>query len=455
MIRMKRSKPTAARSRGRKRCVTMRFTDDVRATGLFLKPAEAVQCNCSEGVLQTLPEWKYVLNGNGEKIGCNISNLLEVRSLKADNSGKAFQDVYYTTTLNGSFLYYKTDVSNFYAVITNCGRVDPMFLKTTSGARLVLCSEKGVSLVTLSGSAQTFTMDGALGIGAFFKHRLFLGMKGGLVKYSAPEEFTNFTDTSDDGGQIAFPHCGGEIVAMKAYDDALYIFFRSGIMRLDARGEPSSFYAERLDYTGGDIFERTICVCQHAVYFLARGGLYRLKGKKTERLDLPVRFPSERTGMEGSAVWKDKPMIRYQNADGVFKTIVVANDGKSVYFMRDLNLLGKGEDGKVLFVDNGKYLCELTDKGEYCFEGSLFTKETDFGSPQKKRLERLHFYGEGDFNLSLFWENGSLYRHVEFLNGCATVEVPRAEYGVWYRFIFALGRATKITEVKAEYKAMD
>ena len=235
MITMKRSKPTSARSRGHSRCVTLRFTDDRDAVGLVLKPTEIVECDASEGWLRTLPEWKYVLNGEGAKIGCNISNLLCVGSLKADNSGRAFQDVYYLTTINGSFLYYKTDVSNFYAVITNCGKVDSMFLKTKAGARIALCSEKGVSLSSLSGSVQTFTMDGALGIGALFKHRLFVAMKGGLVKYSAPEDFTNFTDTSDDGGQISFPHYGGEIVAMKTYDDALYIFFRSGIMRLGAR----------------------------------------------------------------------------------------------------------------------------------------------------------------------------------------------------------------------------
>jgi hypothetical protein len=432
----------------------MRFTADRDAVGLVLKPTEAFECDSSTGILQTLPEWKYVLNDNGEKIGCNISNLLEVRSLKADNDGKKFQDVYCLMTLNGSFLYYKTAVSNFYAVITNCGQVDPILSKTRDGTRFILCSGKGVSLGTLGGTVQTFTMDGVLGIGALFKHRLFLGMKGGKVKYSAPEDFTNFTNSSDDGGQITFPNYGGEIIAMKPYDDALYIFFRSGIMRLDGRGEPSSFYAERLDYTGGDIFERTICVCQHAVYFLARNGLYRLKGKKTERLDLSVQFPSEATGKEGCAVWKDSPIFRYQTADGSFKTIVVAKDGKSACFMRDLNLLGKGEDGKVLFVDAAKYLCELTEQGEYYGEGRFFAQETDFGSPQKKRLERLRFYGEGSFNLVVFWENGSLQKRVEFKNGYATVEIPRAEYGVWFQFGFELGRATKITSVKAEYKTM-
>ena len=41
-------------------------------------------------------------------------------------------------------------------------------------------------------------------------------MREGIVKYSAPEDFTNFDESVDEGGSIEFPNCGGEIVAMKA-----------------------------------------------------------------------------------------------------------------------------------------------------------------------------------------------------------------------------------------------
>jgi hypothetical protein len=281
-----------------------------------------------------------------------------------------------------------------------------------------------------------------------------VALKGGVLKYSAPEDFSNFGETENLGGSMAFPHCGGEIIAMKPYQDTLYIFFKSGIMRLKAGGEPSGFYAERLDYAGGDIFSRTICVCQHAIYFLSRSGLYRLKGKKTERLDLDVDFPQEETGFEGCSVWKDRPMIRYHVGDDVYTTIIVGKDGKSAFFMKDLADLGRGEDGRVFFTDKGKYLCQLTDKGTYWFDGRFNTQATDFGYSGKKRLECLRFYGEGSFTLSILWNGMIVNKHLEFVNGVAEWRFDRMEYGEEYQMTFELGRMTKITGVQAEYKTV-
>ena len=229
-------------------------------------------------------------------------------------------------------------------------------------------------------------------------------------------------------------------------------FFKSGIVRVKAGGAPNRFYAERLDYAGGDIFSRTICMCQHAVYFLAKSGLYRLKGKKTERLDLEVAFPAEETSFEGCSVWKDRPMIRYQNETGKEVTIILSKDGKAAFFMDALADLGRGEDGRVLFTDKGKYLCQLTEKGEYWFEGRFGAKGTDFGYSGKKRLERLQFYGEGEFNLSILWDGMVITKKMIFENGVAEWKINRMEYGEQYQMVFELGRATRITGLQAEYK---
>ena len=242
---------------------------------------------------------------------------------------------------------------------------------------------------------------------------------------------------------------------MKPYEDALYIFFKSGIMRLEAGGEPSSFYAEKLDYVGGDIFARTICVCQHAIYFLARSGLYRLSGKKVKRLDVGVEFPAEQTGFEGCSVWKDRPMIRYCAGDNKYKTIVLSKDEKTVFFMADLANLGRGEDGRVLFTDAGKYLCQLTDKGTDWFNGFFISKEMDFGFSGKKRLERLRFYGEGSFSLTILRDGISMTKSFVFENGTAEWKFNRINLAEWYQLSFELGRATKITGIQAEYKTFD
>ena len=454
MIRMKRSKPISAGTRVRSHRVTMRFTDDKSASGLVLKPLSALACDYSEGVLQTLPEWEYMLDEKGNRYNCNIPNILEVGSLKVDKGSQSFKNAYYLITVAGSYLYYMDDEGGFYSVATNRVRVSTFFVKVKDEPRLAICTRKGFLLAKLDGSYKTVIEEGTLSAGALFKHRIFVAMRGGVVKYSAPEDFTNFNETADGGGSIAFPHCGGEIIAMKTYEDALYIFFKSGIMRLTVGGDPSGFYAERLDYTGGDIFVRTICVCQHAIYFLARSGLYRLKGKKTERLDIEADFPSEENLLEGCSVWKDRPMIRYQKSDGEFQTIVVGKDGKSAFFMHGLETLGRGEDGRVLFTDDLKYLCQLTEKGDHWFEGRFHAESTDFGWIGKKRLERMLFYGEGSFGLVITWNGRRMVKELEFVNGVAELTLNHAEYGEQFQMSFSLGRATKITKVHVEYKTL-
>ena len=74
MIRMKRSKPRTSATPMRTRKVTLRFCDDKNAAGVFLRPVEAVDCDYSEGILQTLPEWEYMLDESGNRFNCNIAN---------------------------------------------------------------------------------------------------------------------------------------------------------------------------------------------------------------------------------------------------------------------------------------------------------------------------------------------------------------------------------------------
>lgn len=452
MIRMQRSKPRTKGTRMRKRRVTLYFTENEKAKGLGLVPIENVNCDCSEGILQSLPEREYILDEDGGKVNCNIADMLEVGCLKVDEGAKSFHKIYYLISKAGSFLLYMPDKKAFYIVATNRVDITCFSVKTEDGPKLALCTRKGFLLASLSGGYVAPIEDGTLAAGALFKHRIFVAMKGGVVKYSAPEDFTNFTESADEGGSIAFPHCGGEIVAMKAYDDALYVFFRSGIMRLKAGGEPSGFYAEQLDYTGGDIIPRTICVCQHAVYFLARTGVYRLKGKKTERLDINATLPTEETGLESCAVWKDQPMIQYQKKDGTFEVIVIKKNGRSVFFMPGLELLGKSEDGRVLFVDRLKFLSQLVDQGTHGENGQCLTETTDFGWVGKKQLECLRFYGEGTVDVGVSWGNVSASKHLEFFQGVAEWTFNRAEYGERFQLNFLLSRQSKVTSVQAEYK---
>lgn len=451
MIRMKRSKPVTGKGL-RWRRVMMRFTNDNNAVGMLLKPVEAVDCDCSSGALQTVPEWECVKNDVGDVIACYVEKPLQVGGVKAERGDGWYGYIYHLINEQGGYFYYNQEEESFNTAVVEKGKVECFFVLVGGLPRMAMCTQKGFLLVGMRGNSELIISEDTLPVGALFRHRIFVGMKGGVLKYSAPEDFTNFNLSADEGGEIAFPHCGGEIIAIKPYEDNLLVFFKNGIVRLKVGGEPSLFRAEQLEYAGGDILPRTICVCQHAVYFLAKSGFYRLRKKTVERLDLDVEVPVAETEREGCAVWKDMPMIRYQKPDGEFVTVVIAKDGKRAFFMSGLNCLGRGEDGAVLFMDDENRFCRLADKGETWLDGRFVSETTDFGWVGKKRLERLRFYGEGNFTLTLIWEGKTMTKHLQFTNGIAEWELYRPEFGERYQMCFELGRQTKIASVQVEYK---
>ena len=451
MIRMKRTKPATSGEKGmRTHSVTLHFTNDKKATGAFLKGKVVTNCDDSEGVVRTIPGWELVLDSDGNKLNGNVNNLLEVNSVKM-KIGNEYKEVYYLLTKSGSVLCYREDLKAFYVLLANKADARVFPVNGKNGSWLAICTKMGFFLAEPDGSSyKTVFEKNTMAVGAFFKHRVFLGGRGGLVRYSAPEDFENFTLSDDEGGEIAFPNCGGELIAMKPFQDALYLFFERGIVRLKAGGEPSGFYAERLDYTGGDIFPRMICVCQHAVYFLARSGLYRLKGKTTERLDLETQLPTEIAGDEGCAVWKDMPMFRFK-VKSLFQVLMITENGKSSVLMQDFKVLG-GENNTVLFLNNKSEVCRLAENGTDGIEGKFYTEFIDFGRVDMKRIERLRFYGEGEIYCSIWWEQGFLTKRLSFDSGYAEWKIDRAERGKEFRLQLTLYYKSQIRQVVVDYK---
>ena len=308
-------------------------------------------------------------------------------------------------------------------------------------------------MVAPNGTYETIISSDVVAAGTLFRHRLFVGMKNGVLKYSAPEDYRNFTESVEDGGQIRFADGSGEIIALKVYDDALYVFFASGIMRLEVGGDPCEFRAEKIDYSGGDIFTRTICICDRAIYFMAQGGVYRLTGKKIERLDLDVILPNKESGFEGCAVWKGLPLFRYKEEDGTYKTLAIRADG-SAFYMMDLIGLSSGDNGKVLFANSARLLYQLVESGQ----GTVWTTAhcscvaTDFGYVGRKTLRKLCFIGEGSMTVNLDYGHKSLSKVLTFENGRA--EWPMSERGEKFQLHFSLDRASKVREVIAEFETV-
>ena len=449
MKRVQRSKPVTVKAL-RPRRVDLRLTEDVSAKGLALKIWQMKDCEMENGCIQSLTEWNLARRSNGQPYQYVNTNVLEVGSMPLDLGHGDYRELYYMLTTDGSFIYYNEAKNGYYVMLAGKGKVKVCPVMGKDATVFALFTEKGFFIGDLLGNYQTVIEEDTLAAGAYFKHRIFVGMKGSEVRYSAPEDFLNFNESSDEGGRMRFSNCGGEIVAMQVYDDALYIFFQSGILRLTASGEPSKFRAEQLDYAGDYILRRTVCVCQNAMYFMSAGGIYRVKGKRVDRLPVQLKLPIVENGKEGCAVWKDRPIFRYNQMG--FKTIFLSSDGKTVYPMSDLKGLGRSAGGRVLFLDTSYQFCELINGGIYDYNGTFFTLETDFGYVGKKRLMNIYLQGEGTGFLTMTTDLGTIWvKQFAFVGGGTKLSL--SEYGSLFAFRIELGPSSKISAMQVEYTA--
>lgn len=451
---MKLVKRTPYTVKTRTRYARLRFSDDPNAGENVLKGAIVENCECNEDGIQPLPEWAPVMNKNSAQYKCNISSALEIGSRKVeDEYTDGYQDVYYVLSRTGIFYMYVEEMNAFQSVITGRRKIAVCPLMKDGTAQFALFTANGFVLVNPDTTYQVIIEKDTVAAGAYFRHRVFVGMKNGVLKYSAPEDFTNFTESVEGGGSIRLPDGGGEIIAVKVFDDALYVFFQSGIIRLKVGGDPCEFYAEKIPYSGGNIFARTVCVCDHAIYFLTVNGVYRLQGKKVEGLELGITFPLKEQGVEGCAVWKGMPVIRYYDTDKKYKTFIIRPDGTAL-FIPDMIGLNLGENGKVLFADAQRNIYQLVDvgRGTVWPTGKVETLKSNFGYFGRKYLKRLCFYGEGTFTVTLKNGGQSFTKTFTLENGCAEwiLQLP----GEYYTFAFSMEHAAKIREVYAEFEVL-
>ena len=454
MIRMKRTRPAVAgKKKMKNHLVEFFLTNDKGAKGSSLQINYTRNCYCDVMGIRSVGNYEKVLNESGNPLNANISNLLEVSCWNV-RVGVGYKKVYYLQTKSGSILCYREDLGQFYAVLTNKGASQVFPVTGKMEDWIAVCSRTGLFLVSTDGiEYKRVTNHDTMGAGAFFKHRLFIGGKGGLVKYSAPEDYFNFTPSDDAGGEIVISNCSGELIAMKTHQDALYLFFQSGIVRLEIGGDPSKFYAEKLDYTGGEIFPRTICACQSGVYFLGSNGFYRLNGKKIEYLDALINIVPKYTGEEGCAVFKNWPVIRFR-AGGVNQNVVITENGKSLFFLEGLSRLG-GNEGELLFIDGKSEVSRMADCGTNAYEGVCALYKTNFGCAGKKRLDCLRFYGEGSFRLDMWWANCYFSRVFQFDNGIAEWKANALELSEDFQIELYLSINSRIWKVEAEFKTWE
>lgn len=448
--RVQRSKPAKGVTM-RTRRANLRFTQDLDAMGGVLKVYSGKNYTCERGELKTVGGWRPVTNDKGQYYTLSNINPLEVGSMRVDVGNGKYQELCYIYTVAGGFLHYQPNTHTYYAVAANRGRTVVQPVMGRDGTVLAVFTDKGFLIGGISTAVETVIAENTLAAGAYFKHRIFVAMKGGEVRYSAPENFYNFEESPDEGGRIRFSNHGGEIVAMHVYDDALYIFFENGIMRLQASGEPSRFYAEQLDYAGGGILRRTICTCQNALYFMSLSGVYRVVGRRVERLPIEGLIPEKETGLEGGAVFEGRMIFRFCPSEGeAYKTVLLTADGRTYTEMNDLLGLGNFANGRVAFVDGAQRIAELSRLGKLQFDPIADVMETDFGFAGKKFLTKIHLQGEGTGALDIYCDGRCWSHSIVFENGGASIGMKL--HGDIFAFTFSLSKNARIVGMQVEYK---
>ena len=418
----------------------------------FLVSSHSFGCDCRNGKLKTAPGGVKVLGENGTPVVCEEKTSL-IRLYKTyDSSAKGYAERYCFLTEDGEFYVQESDGAFSLMSTGYPFAAIERFAGENFRYRLAIIGDNACIIYKDDGTFDAAMLEGTAKTGCFFNHRLFVGMKPSKLVCSAPENEVDFTESITDGGMLRFPWAGGQIVAIKGYADKLYLFFEYGILHLSTAGSVKDFSVERLEYTGGKIFGKSVCVGSRGIYFLASDGAYCFDGERAEAL-LPgfVITPKEETFLESGAVYNGQIFLRYLTENG-YKTLVIYEDGKDGFYMEPLSALSGEEGGRCLFTDETGALCRVSEEGSFGFDGYFLGEETDFGVMGRKTLKKLSFKGKGSFSLTVKTGGRSFAREVVFQEGKA--EVLLSERGEKFTFDFHLNYGAEIARMTAEFKAL-
>lgn len=438
----------------RKKNVTFTFSlrDTDGKNTLFAK--DSVNCDCRDGKLRTALGGAKLLKADGFPQTCDLEGVTQLIVLKVyDSATKTYTERFGALTESGEFHVQEKADGEFIRIATGMENAGvEQFAGETFRYKLALIGENTCVYFKDDDTFDIAMLEGTSKTGCFFKHRMFVGMRPSKLVCSAPEDELDFTESIHDGGLIRFPCVGGSIVAMKAFDDRLYVFFEYGILKMNASGATKNFTADELQYAGGKIYGRTVCVGNHGLYFMTSDGVYRFDGEEVDRLfpDL-VELPKSETLLESGVTFSERVLIRYLTKTG-YRTLVFYEDGKDCYYMDKLPIFSGEEGGRCLFTDENGVICQLRENGEVGFEGRFFGAETDLGVAGRKTLTKLCFEGEGSFSLTVKTGGRSFTREVAFASG--VTEVKLSERGERFAFDLLLQNGTTISKMTAEFKTV-
>ena len=446
-------KKKSIKAKERKYQKTFGFALGKGDTDKMLVSKSSLNCDCRGGKLKTGIGFSPYLRNNAA-ISYKNENVREIYPVKVLSSdGTSYTEILLVMDESGYLSYYDTSTSTF-KMKTICGENSHFFgiIGTDKKMTVALATWGRMDLLSESLVNKSTGLKGT-GAACFFKHRLFCGVRPNLLYYSAPNDFSNFNESIDDGGWVNLGENYGESVAMCVFKDMLYVFFEYAIVRIRAVGSARDFAPQRLPYSGEKIFGRTVGVCGNAIFFLAKDGVYRFDGNVAERLETGIRISETYARKKfGCAAYNGKMCIRYYDEQDVGRTIVIYEDGKSWYFKEEIK--GLSQAGARAMGMDGFLIKYLDDEGALPIDKSyyFYDCETDFGLSGTKTLTKLRFNGKGMFELTL--RNGlkTFKKILKLTNG--VVEVDFLERGEVFGIDIRLYQGARLDSITAEYRAL-
>ncbi len=436
--------------------VKMNFAVMDKGQKNVLKATQANNCDCRGGVLKGVLKWTRYRWATAKNMTCNIDDVIGIFIVKAyDSLQYSYTERIGVVDLYGNVYVASNDSSLFLCVATKV--MFPTWDRVGEGKsiRVAVFGDRQAIMINGDGSLTQFKgLYFPSSGGAYYKHRLFVGVKPHTLAYSEPENIYQFAQSLHDGGTLGIPEMASDIGAIKVFRDSLYLFFPNGIMKLQDFGSPKDFKLKRIPYGGGSIFHKTVCVGNQAIYFMASDGVFRFDGVKAERIyDGFVKTPYQETGAEGVASLGDKIYFRYLEAANKYTTLVIYEDGEDAYYMNDLEGLSLGDSGKIMFKDGGNTIARLDENGGIGIEATFNGAKTDFGVAGRKTLRKIRLKGSGSCYMEVTGER--LTRFLEFYFEDGYAEASLVLQGTDFTFNITCPAGSKIENMTAEFTCLD
>ena len=446
----------AVKSKEKKKKAVFTSFGEKQKRGENLQPASYGNCDCRGGKLRGGIGVKKYLNENGEEVSVKLSSIddaLYTFFTVVNRNGEVEDKPYLYILAENGYMYERHEYTgNGWQRVLLGNHIDHCALKAENKAIYNLFSGEKGAYYSLDGGYFYSIYEGkCLGGCICGKRYLILTGKGELL-YSAALMPTSMQGENPNGGGVIYLPAGyGAPVGMKSYGDSAYIFLERGIFKLTLSATATENTLEEIPYGGGNICLRAMAVTGEGILFLAKEGLYRLRGDKVERICEYLPIGPCDTGKACRVAYCDELVVfdyYKQTGEGEeVRRLVVYADGKDGYFSEVYGSLGGNQ---YTYMQRNVYYFEKDCKEIQHAETPFFTSERlDFGTDKKKCLKTLTLKGKGSVTVGVRCGEMEKTYPLVFENGVAQARLQNS--GKEFSFTFYLDGGCTIEGMQVEY----